>query len=152
MTRSASVPAGVQAVSVLVGGEQTGGGLGLVDETLSPEFDGPPLHVHPTFDELFYVLEGELTFQVGDELRTAAAGEWLMASRGTPHTFANHGDQTARTLIAVTPAGFERYFWLVQAELTGADPPPEALGPRPVTELVGPPIARILRSRTSPHD
>jgi uncharacterized cupin superfamily protein len=103
MTRSASSPAGIQAVSVLVGGEQTDGHLGLVDETLSPEFDGPPLHVHPAFDELFYVLEGELTFQVGDELRTVAAGDWLMAPRGTPHTFANHSDQPARALIAVTP-------------------------------------------------
>jgi mannose-6-phosphate isomerase-like protein (cupin superfamily) len=137
-----SVPAGVQSVSVIVGGEDTDGHLGLVDETLSPEFDGPPLHVHPAFDELFYVFAGELTFQVGDELKTVAAGDWLLAPRGTPHTFANHSGQPARALIAVTPAGFERYFRLVQAELAGTEPPAEALGPRPVTELVGPPIAR----------
>ena len=142
MTAPISVPAGVEAVSVVVGGEHTDGHLGLVDETLSPEFDGPPLHVHPAFDELFYVLEGELTFQVGAELRTVAAGDWLLAPRGTPHTFANHTGRPARTLIAVTPAGFERYFRLVHAELTGTEPAADAFGERPVTERVGPPIAR----------
>jgi mannose-6-phosphate isomerase-like protein (cupin superfamily) len=142
MTSPASVPAGVEAVSVLVGGAQTDGHLGLVDETLSPQFDGPPLHVHPTFDEVFYVLEGELTFQVRDELTTVSAGDWLFAPRGTPHTFANHSGRPARALIAVTPAGFERYFRLVSAELAGTEPPADALAPRPVTEQVGPPIPR----------
>jgi quercetin dioxygenase-like cupin family protein len=139
---STSAPAGIQAVSVLVGGEDTDGRLGLVEETLSPDFDGPPLHVHPTFDELFYVLDGELTFQVGDDLKTIGTGNWLLAPRGTPHTFANHSGLPARALIAVTPAGFERYFRLVSAELAGTEPPPAAFGPRPVTEQVGPPIAR----------
>ncbi len=137
-----SFPTGVQAVSVLVGGEQTDGHLGLVDETLSPEFDGPPLHSHPAFDELFFVLEGELVFQVDDELTRIAAGKWLLARRGTAHTFANHSNAPARVLIAVTAAGFERYLRLVSAQLTGTDPPADAYGPRPVTEHVGPPIRR----------
>lgn len=145
MTGPVSVAAGVAAVRVVVGGEHTDGHLGLIEETLSPDFDGPPLHVHPGFDELFLVLEGELTFQVRDELKTVAAGEWLLAPRGVPHTFANHGDRSARALIAVTPAGFERYFRLVSAQLTGTEPPGAAFGPRPATEHVGPPIARRQR-------
>jgi mannose-6-phosphate isomerase-like protein (cupin superfamily) len=146
MTPSASIPTGVQAVSVLVGGEQTDGHLGFIDEILSPDFDGPPLHVHPAFDELFFVPEGELTFQVRDELKTVAAGDWLLAPRGTPHTFANHSEQPARVLIAVTPAGFERYFRLVSAALTGTEPSADAFGPRPITEHVGPPIPRVRRA------
>lgn len=145
MSTTTSVPAGVQAVSVVLGGEDTDGHVGLVEETLSPDFDGPPLHVHPAFDELFFVLEGELTFQVGDELTTVAAGDWLLAPRGIPHTFANHSRQRARTLIAVTPAGFERYFRLVRAELTNTEPPADALSPRSITEHVGPPIPREHR-------
>ena len=137
-----SIPTGVDAVTVILGGEQTNGHVGLVDETLSPRFDGPPLHAHPTFDELFYVIDGELTFQVGDELRRVSAGGALLAKRGVPHTFANHSGRPARVLVAVTPAGFERYFRLVSAELSGTDPPPEALGPRPATEHLGPPIPR----------
>ena len=58
MTRPVSVPPGVEAVRVVVGGEHTDGHLGLIEETLSRAFDGPPLHVHPAFDELFFVLEG----------------------------------------------------------------------------------------------
>lgn len=142
MTKPASAPTGIEAIRVLVGGDQTGGHLGLVDETLSPEFDGPPLHVHPTFDELFFVLEGTLTFQVGDELTSVAAGDWMLASRGVAHTFANHSGRPARVLIAVTPAGFERYFLLISAELAGTAPPADAFGPRPITEQVGPPIPR----------
>jgi quercetin dioxygenase-like cupin family protein len=146
MSTRGNVPAGVEAVSLVVGGERTDGHLGVVEETLTPAFDGPPLHVHPAFDELFVVLEGELTFQVEDEVRTVAAGDWLLAPRGIRHTFANHSEQPARVLIAVAPAGFERYFRLLSAELAGAEPPPEALGPRPVTEQVGPPIPRAPRS------
>jgi quercetin dioxygenase-like cupin family protein len=142
VSSSVSVPAGVQAVRVIVSGEHTGGHLGLVEETLSPDFDGPPLHVHPAFDELFFILEGALRFQVGDELTTVAAGNWLLAPRGIPHTFANHSGRPARALIAVTPAGFERYFQLVSAQLTGTEPPADAFGPRPDTEQVGPPIPR----------
>lgn len=133
---------GIDAVTVILAGEQTNGDLGLVDETLSPGFDGPPLHMHPTFDELFLVVDGELTFQLGDKLRRASAGEAVLAPRGVPHTFANHSGRPARALIAVTPAGFERYFQLMSAELAGTDPPPEAFGPRPATEHLGPPIPR----------
>jgi len=139
-----SVPAGVQAVTVIVSGEHTDGHLGLVEETLSPDFDGPPLHVHPAFDELFYMIEGALTFQVGDEITTVATGSWALAPRGIPHTFANHSGRPARALIAVTPAGFERYFQLVSAELAGTEPPADAFGPRPITEHVGPPIPRPM--------
>jgi uncharacterized RmlC-like cupin family protein len=91
------------------------------------------------------VLEGELTFQVGDELTTVAAGDWLLAPRGIPHTFANHSRQPARALIAVTPAGFERYFRLLDAELTGTERPADAFGPQPATDRVGPPIPRGYR-------
>jgi hypothetical protein len=45
----------------------------------------------------------------------------------------------------VSPAGFERYFRLASAAVDDTEPPPEALGPRPVTEHVGPPITRTGR-------
>jgi quercetin dioxygenase-like cupin family protein len=46
----------------------------LVEHVVVAESAGPPLHVHPSHAEGFYVLAGELTFQVGDEMRTARAG------------------------------------------------------------------------------
>ena len=137
-----SIPPGVEHVRVLHDAAETAGRLGLIEETVTPAFDGPPLHVHPDFDELFYVLDGELTFQVEDEVRRVRPGETVFAVRGTRHTFANHSDAAARVLIAVTPAGFERYFGLLQARLAGTEPRGEYHGPRPVTEIVGAPIAR----------
>ena len=56
------------------------------------------------------MLEGELTFQVRDQLKTWPAGTFVIAPAGTPHTFANLGQQDARLLISCTPAGFEPYF------------------------------------------
>jgi uncharacterized RmlC-like cupin family protein len=102
-------------------------------------FAGPPLHYHD-FDEAFYVLEGELTFRLGDELFTRKAGELAFAPRGVPHTYANHSGADARALIICTPAGFERYFGRMAADRQGVDPPDWALQPIPDVTVVGPQI------------
>jgi len=91
---------------------------------------GPPLHTHD-FDEAFYVLEGELTFQLGDELSTAGAGELAFALRGVPHTLANRSNAPARFLIVCTPAGFEREFARRAAAAAGVEPPSWAMQPIP---------------------
>jgi mannose-6-phosphate isomerase-like protein (cupin superfamily) len=102
---------------------------------------GPPLHIHD-FDESFYVLDGELTFQLGDEVFTGHAGEVAFAPRGAHHTFANHSGADARTLIVCTPAGFERYFARIAAEQQRVDVPDWALGPTPPVTTVGSQIGR----------
>jgi uncharacterized RmlC-like cupin family protein len=107
--------------------------------TQPPGFAGPPLH-HHDFDEAFYVLEGELTFRLGDELFTRRAGELAFAPRGAPHTYANHSGAAARALIVCTPAGFERYFGRMIAERQGVDTPEWARQPIPDVTVVGPPI------------
>jgi Cupin domain len=86
------------------------------------------------------VLDGELTFQLRDELVRAGPGELVFAPRGVPHTFANLGDAPARQLIVCTPAGFERYFARIAAEREGADPPDWALQPIPEVTRIGPAI------------
>jgi uncharacterized cupin superfamily protein len=62
-----------------------------------------PLHVHHADDEAWYVLEGELGFRLGDREIIARAGSAVLASRGTPHTYWNAGDQEARYLLVMTP-------------------------------------------------
>ena len=54
--------------------------------------------MHPGFDETFYVLAGELTFQLGDERLAAPAGTLVFAPGETPHTFANLSGIEARVL------------------------------------------------------
>jgi quercetin dioxygenase-like cupin family protein len=131
-------PAGGR-VNVLVRGEHSGGRIAVMDNRVGAGFAGPSLH-HHDFDELFCVLDGELTFQLGDDVVTHRAGELAFAPRGVHHTFANPGDQEARTLIVCTPAGFERYFARLEADAQGVDVPDWARQPIPSVTTVGPPI------------
>lgn len=111
----------------------------MIESGSLPGFGGPPLH-HHDFDETFYLIEGELTFQLGDELFTRMAGELASAPRGVAHTYANLSDASTRHLIACTPAGFERYFGRKAAERRDQEPPEWALQPIPESIVVGPRI------------
>ena len=105
-----------------------------------PHTAGPPLHTHD-FDEAFYMLEGELIFQVEDALVTKGAGELSFAPRNVAHTLANHSDAPARYVLVCTPAGFERHWARITAEAAGVEPPRWALQAIPEVTIVGPQIA-----------
>jgi mannose-6-phosphate isomerase-like protein (cupin superfamily) len=126
-------------INVLLRSEQSGEHIAVMDNIVGAGFPGPPLH-HHDFDETFYVLEGELTFQLEDVILTKTRGELAFAPRNVPHTFANFSGANARTLIICTPAGFERYFDRMAAEQAGDEPPPEASKPIPEVIVVGPRI------------
>ena len=122
---------------VLLRSEESDGVVSIVDNTVPANWPGPFLHKHD-FDEAFYVLEGELTFQVEDAVITKRAGELAFAPRGVAHTLANHSDGRARYLLVCTPAGFERYFARMNE-----NPPEWALQEIPFeVERVGPQIGR----------
>jgi mannose-6-phosphate isomerase-like protein (cupin superfamily) len=122
---------------VLLRSEESDGVVSVVDNTVPAHWPGPYLHRHD-FDEAFYVLEGELTFQVEDAVVTKRAGELAFAPRGVAHTLANHSDAPARYVLVCTPAGFERYF----ARMND-DPPEWALQEIPFeVERVGPQISQ----------
>jgi mannose-6-phosphate isomerase-like protein (cupin superfamily) len=129
------------STAVALRGEQTDGAISVIENTVPAQWDGPLLH-HHDFDELFWVLEGELTFQLGDELLTRRAGELAFAPRGVHHTFAHRGDAAARTLIVCTPAGLERHFARIEADQARVDAPQWALAPIPRVTTVGPQIGR----------
>lgn len=126
--------------NVLLHGEQTGGRLS-VTELVVPPGAGPPLHRHD-FDETFYLLEGELTFQIEEALVTKGAGELAFVARNVPHALANHGDAPARYVLVCTPPGLERHWARIAAEAAGVEPPPWALQPIPEVTVVGPPLSR----------
>jgi quercetin dioxygenase-like cupin family protein len=102
----------------------------MVESTMPAGAPGPPLHSHD-FDEAFYILDGELIFQLGNRKGTANAGELVFARRGLPHTVANPGANPARYLLVITPAGFEREFARRAAKEAGAEAPEWALQPIP---------------------
>jgi quercetin dioxygenase-like cupin family protein len=125
--------------NVLLRSEETAGQMS-VTEIVVPPGSGPPLHTHD-FDEAFYMLEGELIFQVEDALVTRGTGELSFAPRMVAHALANHSDAPARYVLVCTPAGFERHWARVAAEAAGVEPPQWALQPIPEITVVGPPIA-----------
>lgn len=114
-------------------GEDTGGGL-FVFECRVPPGGGPPPHIHYAEDEIFYVLQGSVTFWADGAERALGPGSLVHIPRGLPHTFHNGGAGEALMLVMVTPAGLERYFEAVGTPATGPTPPP-------VTEEV---IGRVL--------
>ncbi len=89
-------------------GEETGGAYSLIEVTITGE--GPPQHIHKVEDEAFYVVEGEVSVQRGDETIPASPGAFVLIPRGTNHTVWNTGSTPAKILGIYSPPGFEDYF------------------------------------------
>jgi mannose-6-phosphate isomerase-like protein (cupin superfamily) len=83
---------------------ETGNGL-FVIEHANQIHGGPPLHMHPNQEEYFYIIEGEVVFQIGDSRKHLGPGDSLLGPRGIPHSFSHIGKKPGRMLIAFCPAG-----------------------------------------------
>ena len=97
-------------VRFMIGGERTGGAFSLVEHPLPARALGSPVHTHRNEDEYTYVLEGRVGVQLGSEVIEAGPGELVFKPRGVSHAFWNAGDEPARLLEIISPAGFENYF------------------------------------------
>jgi quercetin dioxygenase-like cupin family protein len=89
--------------------KDTNGKYAIWEAIVSPG-GGPPPHVHSCEEEGFYILEGEITFQIGDQRIVASPGMFANVSVGTRHSFKNESDKPAKLLIQVAPAGLEQMF------------------------------------------
>jgi quercetin dioxygenase-like cupin family protein len=103
----------------------TGGQISIVEVTEHPGAEAP-LHVHHRDDEGFWILDGEVTFEVGDQVIEASAGDYVFGPRDIPHRF-TVGERGCRMLFIMVPGGFED---LVRATSEPAasrtlPPPPE---------------------------
>jgi mannose-6-phosphate isomerase-like protein (cupin superfamily) len=105
-------------VVIKASADTTGGAFALFEEN---EPVDTPLHVHEREDELFYVLEGEHVFQVGDEEFSVGPGGLVFAPRGVPHAQRRAIPRTGRVLVLTSPAGLEGFFReLAEADRAGA--------------------------------
>jgi quercetin dioxygenase-like cupin family protein len=93
----------------LATGDETDGRYAMFETVVFPG-GGPPPHSHSREEESFFVLEGEITFQVGDEQIIANAGTFANMPVGSLHSFKNRTDNPARMIISVAPAGLEKMF------------------------------------------
>src|SRR3712207_3301530 len=76
--------------------------------TMAPGRHGPEMHEHAEEDDAFYVLDGELTFLLGDEEVAAPAGTFVLVPPRVTHTFENRTATPVRILNIHAPAGFDR--------------------------------------------
>jgi len=102
-------------VRFMIDGADADQRFSLVEHPMSPRALAAPLHRHNREDEYSYVLEGRMGALLGDEVVYAEAGDLVWKPRNQWHTFWNAGDENARILEIISPAGFERFF----AELDG---------------------------------
>jgi mannose-6-phosphate isomerase-like protein (cupin superfamily) len=103
-------------------GNETDGRYSLV-EVVDPEGAEGPLHVHHREDEGFWVLEGELTFRIGDRTLKASPGSFVFGPRGVPHTY-RVDVGPARLLFILSPAGFEELIYATSEPAASPTLPP----------------------------
>ena len=100
----------------------TGGQVTIVEVTEPPNMDGP-LHVHYREDEGFWILEGSATFQIGEEIIEASAGDYLFGPRDIPHKYST-GSDGCRLLFIMTPGGFENLLTAMSVPAASRTLPP----------------------------
>lgn len=142
---------GNTTVTILVSSADSADGMAIIEHHV-PHGDGPPLHVHQTEDEIFYVLSGDVLLEVAGVGRTLKAGDCLNAPKGMPHRFRVVSKDGARWLTVTKGADFETMVRTVSrlpthAGLpTAAAPTPEmiealtAACARNHIDIVGPPL------------
>jgi quercetin dioxygenase-like cupin family protein len=106
-------------------GEETDGLYSIV-EVLEPQGAQAPLHLHRKEDEAFYVLEGKMTFEIGEETIKASPGSFLFGPKHVPHTY-DVDSGPARLLFLLSPPGFEGFIEAVSkpAKAPTLPPPPQ---------------------------
>jgi quercetin dioxygenase-like cupin family protein len=102
-------------LDVKVSGSDTDGGLAVFEQTSLSQGRGTPLHIHPLQDEMFYVLEGEYYFLVGDEKFRLSAGESIFMPKNIPHAWTQVSEKGKMTVIFQPAGKMENFFVTVAA-------------------------------------
>src|SRR3954447_5350630 len=120
-------------VRFMIDGDDAGDRFSIVEHPMPRRALAAPLHRHNREDEYSYVLEGRMGALLGEEALEVGPGELVVKPRGQWHTFWNAGEEPARVLEIISPAGFEHYFEELADMGGGAAADPEemaALGAR----------------------
>jgi len=97
-------------VRFMLNGREADGRFSLVEHPMSPRALAAPLHRHSREDEYSFVIEGKVGALLGDEVVIGGQGSLIFKPRNQWHTFWNAGDEPARILEIISPAGFEEFF------------------------------------------
>jgi quercetin dioxygenase-like cupin family protein len=132
---------GVVPIDFKVLAKDTDGDLAVMTSSNNPKSTGPPLHVHPDFDEMFYVTKGEVKFKVGEEIFFLKVGDNIFIPRNVPHCFTIVSETPATFLIIAQPAAKLEDFFRAYAKVEHMTP---EIAARLMSEhnmkVVGPPL------------
>ena len=84
-------------------GHETNGSIMLFEETVPPGTKSL-FHLHRESDEVAWVLAGEITFRIGDEVTVGGPGTCAFFPRNVPHAWKSTGSDSGRVLFLYTPA------------------------------------------------
>jgi quercetin dioxygenase-like cupin family protein len=87
-----------------ISSEDSGGDIAVFEQNGFTPKGGPPLHIHLSQDEFFYIINGEYLFQVGEERYRMKGGDTIFLPRNVPHAFVQLTDQ-GKVIVAYVPAG-----------------------------------------------
>ena len=89
-------------------GNETNESIMMFEETV-PAGTKSLFHLHRDSDEVAWVLEGEITFKIGNEVTVGGPGTCAFLPRNVPHAWKNSGSETGRVLFLYTPASAGGY-------------------------------------------
>ncbi len=112
--------AGGTVFDLIIGGQQSGGAVSLLDQT-GRRGDVTPLHIHNSEAEIFYVLEGGITAWSGSEVHQIDAGGAVYLPAGQPHAFGIRTDE-ARLITVTAPGQFGDFVTAAGIPITGDTP------------------------------
>jgi mannose-6-phosphate isomerase-like protein (cupin superfamily) len=109
-----------------LGAADTPGGLAIMEAFLPPGARATRIHVHHNTDEVWYILDGRLTFRIGSQQLEAGRGTCVAVPRGVVHGLVNTTSEPVRYLLMLTPGKMAGYFEELGALLTAdASGPPD---------------------------
>ena len=93
-----------QVVSMKLFGRETGESVTLFEQTVPAGSKNSWLHLHRDCDEIAWVLEGEFTFKIGEQVIAGGPGTCAFLPRNVPHAWKNSGSTPGRVVFLYTPA------------------------------------------------
>jgi quercetin dioxygenase-like cupin family protein len=131
-------------VTIKVASADTDGRIAFMHD-VTPPGGGPPLHLHLSESETFYVLYGDFRFELDGKLHSASAGDTVFIPAGVAHRYQNAGSEPGHMLIYIQPGGLDAFFGELDALLKEPGEPSTpaiaALHERFNMKLMGPPLS-----------
>lgn len=103
-------------LDVKISGKDTNGDLAIFEQTSLSQGRGTPLHIHDNQDEVFYVIEGDYYFKVGDDTYNLSRGDSIFLPRKIPHAWTQVSEKGRMTVI-LQPAGKLEEFFVTMSAL-----------------------------------